>query len=191
MTQLEDKEYRYLFKLKKSKNVKELIYKHHSLGNWTHFKDEWEAKEDQLQLMGWEKPRRVVVVRRRARSELILALEDKNNVQQSLAFIDGPENMKAYEYAVLVTNLEDELIAIVQHYRDRADCENYFDELKNQWGWGGFTTHDIKSCRFISRMIALIYNWWTLFVRLANPDSHLEAITLDSAVKKYCILASS
>ena len=94
-----------------------------------------------------------------------------------MAFIDGPENMKAYEYAVLITNLADEVITVVQHYRDRADCENYFDEIKNQWGWGGFTTHDIKSCRFISRMIALVYNWWTLFVRLANPDHHLEAIT--------------
>jgi hypothetical protein len=27
-------------------------------------------------------------------------------------------------------------------YRDRGDCENAFDELKNQWGWGGFTTHE-------------------------------------------------
>ena len=29
----------------------------------------------------------------------------------------------------------------------------------------------------MSRIIALIYNWWTLFVRLANPENHLEAIT--------------
>ncbi len=177
MSQLEEKEYHYLFKLKKSKRVKDLIVKHHGLGNWTYFKGDWEAKEDQLKLMGWEKRRRVVIIRRRVRSELIFALEDKNNPQQSLAFIDGPEKMKAYEYAVLVTNLEDELITLIQHYRDRADCENYFDEIKNQWGWGGFTTHDIKSCRLISRIIALVYNWWTLFVRLANPDNHLEAIT--------------
>jgi len=24
-------------------------------------------------------------------------------------------------------------VAIFYHYRDRADCENNFDELKNQW----------------------------------------------------------
>lgn len=29
----------------------------------------------------------------------------------------------------------------------------------------------------MSRIIALIYNWWNLFVRLANPDSYQEAIT--------------
>ena len=34
-------------------------------------------------------------------------------------------------------------IALSQLYRDRGDCENIFDELKNQWGWGGFVTHDL------------------------------------------------
>ena len=59
----------------------------------------------------------------------------------------------------------------------RADAENVFDELKNQWGWGGYMTHDIKRCRLTADAVALIYNWWSLFVRLANPDARLEAIT--------------
>ena len=29
----------------------------------------------------------------------------------------------------------------------------------------------------MARFIALIYNWWNLFVRLAEPNKHLEAIT--------------
>lgn len=29
----------------------------------------------------------------------------------------------------------------------------------------------------MSRMVALVYNWWSLFVRLANPNKHHEAIT--------------
>ncbi len=29
----------------------------------------------------------------------------------------------------------------------------------------------------MARIIALIYNWWNIFVRLAEPDKHLEAIT--------------
>ena len=71
----------------------------------------------------------------------------------------------------------DEIYTIAQHYRDRADSENNFDELKNQWGWGGFTTKDLKRCRIMARTVALIYNWWSLFVRLANLDKHLEAVT--------------
>src|SRR5258707_44078 len=61
--------------------------------------------------------------------------------------------------------------------RDWGDCENSFDELKNHWGWGGFTTHDLTRCRIMARIVALIFNWWNLFVRLADPDHHREAIT--------------
>jgi hypothetical protein len=77
----------------------------------------------------------------------------------------------------LVTSLDDEILTLAQHYRDRADCENSFDELKNHWGWGGFTTQDLKRCRFMARMTALVYNWWSLFVRLADPSKHTESLT--------------
>jgi hypothetical protein len=33
----------------------------------------------------------------------------------------------------LVTSLDNEILTMGQLYRDRADCENTFDELKNQW----------------------------------------------------------
>lgn len=178
MSELEEINQDYLFKLKKSKNVKALINKHHCLGEWTYFNEGWEAKTDRLQLQSWEKERRVVIVRRRISHDSIMALElGSSQSQSALAFVDGPEDIKLYEYSVLVTSLEDELVTVVQHYRDRADCENVFDEIKNQWGWGGFTTHDLKSCQFITRIIALVYNWWSLFVRLANPENHYEAIT--------------
>ena len=85
--------------------------------------------------------------------------------------------MKVFEYSVLVTDLNNDLVSLFHHYRDRADSENNFDELKNQWGWGGYVTKDVKSCRIMARMIALIYNWWNLYVRLALPEQHHEAIT--------------
>ena len=78
---------------------------------------------------------------------------------------------------MLVTDLPYDVCALAQLYRDRADAENIFDELKNQWGWGGYMTHDIKRCRLTAEAVALIYNWWSLFVRLANHDTRLEAIT--------------
>ena len=55
--------------------------------------------------------------------------------------------------------------------------ENNFDELKNQWGWGGFTTHDRKRCQTMARINALVYNWWNIFMRLGIPEKHAEAIT--------------
>ena len=177
MSELEDIGQDYLFKLRKSKNVKSLINRHHCLGGWTYFNKGWEAKSDDLQLQGWDKERRVVIIRRRISSSSVVALEMNSGGQKELAFIDGPEDMRAYEYSVLVTSLENELVTLIQHYRDRADCENIFDEIKNQWGWGGFTTHDQKSCQLMIRIIALVYNWWSLFVRLVNKDKHYEAIT--------------
>jgi hypothetical protein len=82
-----------------------------------------------------------------------------------------------YEYAVLVTSLTDEVRSVAQLYRDRGDAENNFDELKNQWGWAGFRTQDRKRCQIMGRIIALVYNWWTIFMRLGIPDKHAEAIT--------------
>ena len=81
-----------------------------------------------------------------------------------------------YEYAVLVTSTAHEILTLAQLYRDRADAENNFDELKNQWGWGGFTTQDLARCRRMARRVALVYHGWTLFVRLAHPHKHFEAI---------------
>lgn len=66
---------------------------------------------------------------------------------------------------------------ISQLYRDRGDCENNFDEYKNQWAWAGFTTHKLKPCRVMARLIAMVANWWNIFCRLVDPTAHREAIT--------------
>ena len=97
--------------------------------------------------------------------------------QRRLGFIELGPDQEAWEYAAMVTSLDDEILTVGQLYRDRADCENAFDELKNQWGWGGFTTQDLTRCRLLAGIVALIYNWWSLFVRLADPEHHREAIT--------------
>ena len=128
--------------------------------------------------MGWGVARRVVVLRRGIKDSLMTELADAaSNQQQVLHFAEPREGFKLFEYAVLVTNTRYSLEAIAQLYRDRSDCENGFDELKNQWGWGGYTTHDLERCDLAARAVALIYNWWSWYVRLANPKARREAIT--------------
>lgn len=166
----------YLFKLKQSSNVKRLIYKAFERGEWVDAGKGWQGTEDELTLTGWTKSRRVIVLRRRLKEDLVLSQEQRD-IQIQLAFIDTDYPVQKYEYAVLVTSLYDEVVAIAQHYRDRADLENVFDEMKNQWSWGGFTTHDIARCQLIARISALVFNWWSLFSGLAFPDKHAEAIT--------------
>jgi len=66
--------------------------------------------------------------------------------------------------------------AMPKQYRDRADAENSFDELKNQWGWGGFTSRKLGSSRLMANLAALFYNWWNLYVRFFDEEHHREAV---------------
>lgn len=79
---------------------------------------------------------------------------------------------------MLVTNSVYSLEVFGQLYRDRADCENGFDELKNQWGWDGFTIQDIERRQSSARAVALVYNWWSWYCRAAKPGVRMEAITI-------------
>ena len=162
----------YLTKLRLTANVKRLIKRLFFSAIWVDAGHGYEGAESELKLDGWTCSRRVIVTRRLIKDNIVLT-DDK---QLNFAFIDTSENARRYEYAVLVTDLSYDVYAIAQLYRDRADAENCFDELKNQWGWGGYTTQDLKRCRLVSRMVALVYNWWSLFVRLAAGKHH-EAIT--------------
>lgn len=64
--------------------------------------------------------------------------------------------------AILVTSLSEVAYppeAVARLYRERADAENVYDELKNQSGWNGFTTRAIAPSRIMANLIALVYNW--------------------------------
>jgi len=176
MSECEQRGLDFLFKLRVTKNVKRAIERAMSEGRWTDAGQGWQGKSVSLQLMGWNKSRRVVLLRRRIKGQLALSERDDTG-QLQLSFPEVEGNREVWEYTALVTSLDAEILSLGQLYRDRADCENTFDELKNQWGWGGFTTHDLARCRLAARNVALIYNWWNLFARLAKPDQHLEAIT--------------
>lgn len=176
MTACEIRHQPYLFKLKQTSNVKRFISKNMVSDEWEHAGQGWQGIEGNIKLDGWKHSRRVVLLRRKIKKE-IGVLNKKNSLQLEFQFANIEDKFEAYEYAVLVTTLEDGVLTLAQHYRDRADSENDFDELKNQWGWAGYTTNDLHRCRLMARIIAVIYNWWTLFVRLAESNRHLEAIT--------------
>lgn len=175
MREAETRDQPYLTKLRLTKNVKGLIKKLFRSNGWSDAGQGWEGLESTLTLSGWSRARRVVVLRRKLTGEMLIT--GKGDNQGQLAFIESDVPTARYEYAVLVTSTQHQVLTLAQLYRDRADAENNFDELKNQWGWGGFTTQDLARCRLMARMVALVYNWWTLFVRLAQPHKHFEAIS--------------
>jgi hypothetical protein len=163
MTEAEAGNIAYLFKLKQTSNVKRLIEQAFSREDWAPAGQGWTGVEAKLKLQGWSRERRVIVLRRRIGEDLEAAekkrLGDATiDRQRALGFVETAKGGPLYEYAVLVTSLPEEILALGQHYRDRADAENNFDELKNQWGWSGFTTHDLKRCQIMARIIATVYN---------------------------------
>lgn len=167
----------YLFQLKQTSKVKRLMQKLFALTAWEPAGQGWEGVDPTLQLQGWAQARRVVVLRRRLKEPLLLTEQALPTGQPLCSFVESLEPRQLDEYVVWVTTLPDEVRTLAPHYRDRADIANACAELKTQWGWGGYTTQDLTRCQTMARVVALIDNWWALFVRLAIPTRHAEAIT--------------
>jgi hypothetical protein len=128
MSDCEQRGQSYLFRQRQTKGVRQLILALERQGGWQAVRDGWEGCQGELQLSGWTRKRRAVVFRRKIerppRPGETPLLERGGVLVGS-----GP----LYEYAVLVTNLKEEMVALFQLYRQRADAENPYDELKNQW----------------------------------------------------------
>jgi Transposase DDE domain group 1 len=186
LSQAEARDLPCLLKLRQTPGVKTLIKQALRSGAaWRPSGEGWEAMEASLRLSGWCRERRVVLVReapalapvgeqgRRRRDHLAGALPGAEQWPQKIAPWSG-------RVAVLVTTLDPVAFpaeTIARLYRERADAENIYDELKNQWGWNGFTTRKLAPCRLMANMVALVYNWWHLYVRLYDAEHHREAIT--------------
>jgi len=177
MVQMEEIGQSYLFKLRQTAGVKRLVERQWSREDWCEVGAGFQGVQTELKLSGWSRARRVVVLRRAVKDSLIAKYADAPGAEQQVLHFADLAGAKLWEYAVLITNTDYAPESIAQLYRDRADCENGFDELKNQWGWGGYTTHDLERCNLSARAVALIYNWWSWYVRLASPKARREAIT--------------
>jgi hypothetical protein len=176
----------YLFKLRHTAKVKALIGQALRAGGaWEDAGDGWEVMTAALRLSGWSRERRVVLVRE-APALAPVGAQARRRRDHLAGPLPGSEQWIATpapwsgRIAVLVTTLDPvayPAIALARLYRERADAENVYDELKNQWGWNGFTTQKLKPCRFMANLVALVYNWWHLYVRLHDGAHHREAIT--------------
>lgn len=183
MGSLESIGMKYLFRLRMSKKVKDLVAELESPALWEEAApaweddgDGWSCLERPLQLSSWKSPRRAVVCRRVVGpGEGPLALSNGAGEQMALEVVD--DRQVRFEYRVHVTNLDWPRSSIRPLYQDRADNENCYDELKNQWGWGGYNTRDLKRSRIAAQLVGLVYNWWSLFVKLVEQGDSREAIT--------------
>lgn len=156
----------FLFKLKLTGNVKRAIAALRC--------EDWQGEASQgvlqlaearLKLHGWSSERRVILGRR---------------LQSESLPGDNGEFWKRqkYSFEAYVCDLEGKdanTWQVVDLYRQRADCENVFDELKNQWGFAGFCSRNARVTSLAAKLQLLVYNMWNLFMRLLEPERHVEA----------------
>ena len=141
---LEQRAQPYLLRLRQTANVQRLVAQQFARQDWSRADGQGcQMVEAQLQLHGWSKRRRVVVVRQRIKGGIARerrvdgrshGRSDGRQLKLELLGASVHEGDRLWEYAVMVTDVAYPIEAIGQLYRDRADCENGFDELKNQWG---------------------------------------------------------
>jgi hypothetical protein len=156
----------YLFRLKLTANVKRAIA--------AVPEQDWQGParlgvlqvaELTLRLPDWSCARRVVVGRRCL-----------GQVSKDVAGTFWDE--AKHEFEAYVTSLpagEVNAWQIIELYRQRADTENVFDELKHQWGLEGFCCRKRNATALAARLGLLFYNLWHLFLRLLEPGRHVES----------------
>jgi hypothetical protein len=140
----EQRHFPYLFRLRLTANVTRAIERAKAANGWHPAGRGWEGQAIELRLHGWSRQRRVVLMRRKLDRPLAISETDDDN-QQRLGFATVDPRKRVWEFGALVTSLNAEVLTLGQLYRDRSDAENDFDELKNQWRWGVFTTHDLAA----------------------------------------------
>ena len=110
-------------RLRQTANVQRLVARQFARQDWSRADHQGcQMVEDQLQLHGWSKKRRVVVVRQRIRGGI--ARERRVDDKQLRLELAGPsvhEGERLWEYAVMVSDMAYPLEAVGQLYRDRAD----------------------------------------------------------------------
>jgi hypothetical protein len=175
-----------LCKLRHTHKVKTLLRQMQRAGaRWQDAGDGGEVLEATLRLSGWSRERRVVLVRETPALAPVgaNARRRRDRSQPALPGSTGWDTGAAPwagKIAVLVTSLDAHAFpagAMARLYRERADAENVCDELKNQWGWAGYTTQKLAPCRLMASLSALLDNWWHRYARLYDGEHHREAIT--------------
>jgi hypothetical protein len=102
MHEAEERNIHYLTKLKLTSNVKKAINRLIEHGEWVDAGHGFRGAETTIQLIGWTKRRRIIVLKRLIQGEVLIT--DK---QLNLAFVETEDGIRKYEYQVLVTSMQD------------------------------------------------------------------------------------
>ena len=120
---------------------------------WWTIKNGMEICEFEYQSPEWEKPRRMIAVRKN--------IEILSKATGKLLLFDEPAGK--YRYSLYVTNLDLPAEQIWLSYKDRADAENRIKELKYDFGLDSFCMDKFWATEAAFRTIMIAYNLMSLF----------------------------
>jgi DNA-directed RNA polymerase subunit N (RpoN/RPB10) len=133
--------------------------------DWKALDEVYSVGEFRVQLLGWQNPRRFVVVRE-------LLRENRKPVGRKLLDVPG------YTFRIFVTNRGDAPEEIWRDYNRRADMENRIAELKHDLGADGFCLQQFFATEAAFQAILLLFNLLAEFQRAAGLPVYREPATL-------------
>ena len=131
-----------------------------------------QISDTMYQSPGWEKPRRMIIVRQE------INIRPKSTGKQ-LRLFGEEEVYKNYRYSCFITNLSLPAKMIWYAYRNRADAENRIKELKEDFGAGSFNIDDFFATEAALNFVMMGYNLMSLFRQaILNTKTHKQLKTL-------------
>lgn len=114
-----------------------------------------ELAEITYQAHGWDKARRIVVVRQ--------SIKRKTAPGKTLSLFADDPDIQGWRYGAMVTSLSLPAAEIWRSYRGRADCENRIKELKNDFGLDSFNLNSFYATEAALGFAMLAYNLMSTF----------------------------
>lgn len=143
---LEEKSLPYLVKARMTKFVKLAVL---GVTDWTRVGKGIEVAESRIQLMGWSRERRLVVIRQEVATKETKALGKKLFECQGYRF-----------QAIVSSKAVDEMDATTAYrtYNARGDFENRIKELKSGCGLEGFCMDSFLATECVLRTLCIVHN---------------------------------
>ena len=137
--------------------------------DWRDLDEHYAAGESSLQLLGWDRPRRFVLIREQLRAE-------RASLGRKLLGVPG------YTFRVFVTNLALPPEELWRDYTRRADMENRIAELKHELGADDFCLQAFFATEEAFRSSLLLFNLLGEFQRASGFSTYRQPTTLRAQV---------
>jgi Transposase DDE domain group 1 len=136
---------------------------------WRALDPHYAAGEFSLELLGWDRPRRFVVIREQLRAE-------RPSLGKKLLDVPG------YTFRLFVTNLALPPEQIWRDYNRRADMENRIAELKHDLAADDFCLREFFATEAAFRSILMLFNLLGEFQRATGLTPYRRPATLRAQV---------